>query len=419
MPTFPTELFEEIIAWIPAVCGWDLRVRYPTLLSCSLVCSAWLPASRHQLFQALDIDTPERYDLLVSRVLHWEKMRVNLLSVRTVVLSPSSDTPVWRPFVLEFAGHLPNVTDMYLYSRSVEAFLLHRSSVVVISRFASVQSLSISHCDFPSFGALRRTLTSLPSLNNLRLESSSWPDPAADLSTSLSHGASTVRRPALLWLTVWWDAEPPHRGRAQQFMAWLSETATSSSLLDLDLGFIHRTLDDQTGYIATFGPSLLRFGRGLRKLKIVIGESYDPELEMFFCTLESLNVFSLHFRAIQPDSWVQLERLVHSLPCPKQLVELKIDVGFSSGPLELSEFDGLEALDLALPLELFKDLQAMQFHVEYIKEEGDPEEGPDVTEPMLAVIKSKLPKLFARNIINVSASAYKVSAGTEMRPITN
>ncbi|TFK84962.1 hypothetical protein K466DRAFT_448265, partial [Polyporus arcularius HHB13444] len=57
-----------------------------TLLDCSLVCRAWLPASRHQLFQKLDIDTPERYDLLVSRVLHSEKMRIHLLSVRSVVL---------------------------------------------------------------------------------------------------------------------------------------------------------------------------------------------------------------------------------------------------------------------------------------------------------------------------------------------
>ncbi|TFK78597.1 hypothetical protein K466DRAFT_438203, partial [Polyporus arcularius HHB13444] len=55
-----------------------------TLLSCSLVCSAWLPASRHQLFQELYINSPKRYDLLVSRVLHSEKMRIHLLSARKV-----------------------------------------------------------------------------------------------------------------------------------------------------------------------------------------------------------------------------------------------------------------------------------------------------------------------------------------------
>ncbi|RDX52173.1 hypothetical protein OH76DRAFT_195565 [Lentinus brumalis] len=409
MPTFPTELFEEIIAWIPHLCD-DLHETYRALLRCSLVCSAWLPVSRHQLFQRLLIDTPERYDLLVSRVLHSEKMRINLLSVRTVQLCPYADTPLCRPFVLEFAGHLPNVTDMYLYSGSVEAFLSHPTSGVVISRFALVQSLSLFPCRFPSFGALRRTLTSLPSLNSLRLESPSWPDPAADLSPSLSHGASTVRRPALLCLTVWWDTERPHRRRAQQFMAWLSETGTSSSLLDLELGVYDRMLDDQTG-IATFGLSLLRFGRSLQRLQMRVGEGYGPgqsELELFFRTLESLNVLSLYFRgAIQPDTWVQLERLVHSLPCPKQLVELKIDVRSSDRPRLPSQFDGLEALDAALQPELFTALQAVTLHVEYRKEQGDPDEGQSLTESMLAVIKNKFPKLFARNIINVSAYAYK------------
>ncbi len=275
MPTFPTELFEEIIAWTPAVCLWDHQERYSTLLSCSLVCSAWLPASRHNLFQTLYIETPERYDLLVSRVLHSEKMRINLLSVRTVTLSPSWGTPVGRPFVLEFAGHLPNVNILILEVSATEEFLSQPASLLAISRFALVRSLTISHCDLPSFGALRRILTSLPSLKNLRLESPSWPDPAADLSPSLSHGASTVRRPALLCLTVWWDTERPHRRRAQQFMAWLSETGTSSSLLDLELGVYDRMLDDQTG-IATFGLSLLRFGRSLQRLQMQVGEGYGP-----------------------------------------------------------------------------------------------------------------------------------------------
>ncbi|TFK80074.1 hypothetical protein K466DRAFT_504522, partial [Polyporus arcularius HHB13444] len=86
MPTFPTELTDEIITWIPAVCLNRVQERYRTLLSCALVCSAWLPASRYQLFQELHIDTPERYDLLVSRVLHSEKMRTHIMSVRQVAL---------------------------------------------------------------------------------------------------------------------------------------------------------------------------------------------------------------------------------------------------------------------------------------------------------------------------------------------
>ncbi|KAI0692594.1 hypothetical protein C8T65DRAFT_586517, partial [Cerioporus squamosus] len=80
IPSLPTELTDEIIAWIPLVC--KEVDRYPTLLVCSLVCWAWVPASRHQLFHELIIENPEQYDLLVARVLHSEKMRGYLRFVR-------------------------------------------------------------------------------------------------------------------------------------------------------------------------------------------------------------------------------------------------------------------------------------------------------------------------------------------------
>ncbi len=279
MSTFPLELTDEIIAWIPVV--WDgawyaQRERYRTLLDCSLVCSAWLPASRHQLFQKLYIDTPERYDLLVSRVLHSEKMRIHLLSVRSVVLftdRPRAALPTFhrRPFLLEFAGHLPNLTSMD-FRGSVEAFSYHTSSFLAISRFSTTRTLMIMNCTFPSFGTLRRTLTLLPSLDSLQISKSSWPDPAVDRLPVLSHGASTVRRPVLLLLNILgWEADPPSRRCAQQFIAWLSETAASSSLVDLRVSG-HSSVA-QIGSMAMFGPSLFRFGRGVRKLDIEVHQA--------------------------------------------------------------------------------------------------------------------------------------------------
>ncbi len=275
MPTFPLELTDEIIAWIPFVCYGELLVATQTLLSCCLVCSAWLPASRHHLFREIHIDRSARYDLLVSRVLHSEKMRINLLSVRTVtIMHPGSPALNCRPFVLEFAGHLPNVTLMHFLYGGVEVFLSHPRSFVAISRFSSIQKLMINTDEFPSFGALRRTLTLLPSLADLTLWRPSWPDPPADLSPHLSHGASIVPRPALLSVNVRWGTDAPDRRRAQQFIAWLSETATSSSLLDLQ-ATIDSTPGHQIGCMATFGLSLFRFGRVLRRLEIDVGESRD------------------------------------------------------------------------------------------------------------------------------------------------
>ncbi len=199
-------------------------------------------------------------------------MRFYLLSVRTVKLE-IPDAPAFnrRPFALEFAGHLPSVTDMHMTSTALGAFISHPRSFVAISRFSSVQTLMINHCTFPSFGALRRTLTSLPSLTILRLHSPSWPDPAVDLSPRLSHGASIVRRPVLLVLSVSWSSDPSNRRRAQQFINWLSKTATSSSLVDLRVS--NPLSRARIGCMTTFGPSLVGFGRGVRRLNIAVDHS--------------------------------------------------------------------------------------------------------------------------------------------------
>ncbi len=85
---------------------------------------------------------------------------------------------------------------------------------------------------------------------------------------------------------------------------------------------------------------------------------------------------------------------MHFLPRPMQLVELRIYVGSYNSSLELSQFNGLEALDATLQPELFESLQAVQLDVAFHMDRN-------LTKPMLAVIKTKLPGLFARNIIEV------------------
>ncbi|RDX41331.1 hypothetical protein OH76DRAFT_220096 [Lentinus brumalis] len=279
------------------------------------------------------------------------------------------------------------------------AWISHPSSFVAISRFSSTQSLMIFRCAFPSFGALRRILTSLPSLTILRLDDPLWPDPAVDLSPRLSHGASIVRRPVLLVLSVSWSSDPSNRRRAQQFINWLSQTATLSSLVDLRVS----ERGAQVSCMATFGPSLVRFGRCVRRLDIEVGESRDSELERFLYSLTSLEALHLRFDSfrLQPNTWVQVGRLVYTLPRRTQLLELHISVDYFGRP-ELSIFDGFDAVDAALQPELFKALQAVKLDIKYIPNPTDREEGQALTEPMMAVIKTKFPELFARNIIEVS-----------------
>ncbi|RDX52179.1 hypothetical protein OH76DRAFT_196186 [Lentinus brumalis] len=408
MPTFPTELTDEIIAWIPAAYKLVIE-RYSTLLCCSLVCSAWLPASRYQLFQELWIGTAERYDLLVSRVLRSENMRSYLLFVRKVYFYTARDTFKGKSFVLEFAGHLPNVTLMTFYDGTLEGLSSHPSCFVAISRFSTIRTLSITDGQFPSFGDLRRTLSFLPSLTSLQLYYPSWPDPATALSPRLLHGASTVRRPALLGLNLSLGTDPPNRRRAQQFIAWLSETATSSSLLLLNMNCV-----------VVLGSSLKGFGQGVRKMYVTAYEDDTEDLELFLSGLTtSLEVLHMtNDGALQPDTWLRFERLVHSLPRPTPLLELHIHF-VCHGPPELSKFDGLKDLDEALQPELFEKLQAVKLEVGYIRDSTDREDGPALTGPILAVMMNKLPNLYERNIIEVSAYTFQHEPVRDVEPPTD
>ncbi|KAI0696753.1 hypothetical protein C8T65DRAFT_30576 [Cerioporus squamosus] len=404
IPSLPTELTDEIIAWIPLVC--KEVDRYPTLLVCSLVCWAWVPASRHQLFHELIIENPKQYNLLVSRVLHSETMRGYLRFVRVVDLAaykePAAHTR--RAFTLEFAGHLSNATTMSIAYEGVEAFMSHPHAVhiLAISRFSSIYTLKLLYCDFPSFGALRRFLTSLPSLTSLELHRPSWPDPAADLSPSLLHGSSRIPRPALSDLKMNW-AYSNRAGprRVQQFLAWLSDTATSTSLRRLEL-------DSEGARYMDIGSSLSRLGRLVKALRIVVYEDdtgYESLLSGF------RNMQGLHIetdRALQPDTWVRIARIMHALPCPVQLVLLCIRVRLDLLPFRPSgaqsrdsnqalyealwqeQSDGLRSLDTALPQEQFEKLKVVHLQVR------------GFSKPMLDVIKNKMPGLFARNIVEVS-----------------
>ncbi|RDX44174.1 hypothetical protein OH76DRAFT_1359949, partial [Lentinus brumalis] len=85
IPHLPAETTDEIIAWIPVLAA--PAIYYPTLLSCCLVSSRWLPASRHHLFQVVYIRSTWAYDIFVTRVLRSETMRALLSQIHTLTLA--------------------------------------------------------------------------------------------------------------------------------------------------------------------------------------------------------------------------------------------------------------------------------------------------------------------------------------------
>ena len=240
VPYLPPELTDEIIAWVPRL---SLRRRsryYSTLLSCCLVCSEWLSASRYQLFQHVFLDTPDRYALFVSRVLLQGSMEIHLVQVRTLELSnrasrsDKSPTPRSLPFAYAFMGHLPNLTSLRVAEGGLMAFLSrHPCTPLALSRFSSIRELRIYSDRFPCFGDVRRTLASLLNLTILNIRSDvSWPESAAELSPPIRHDTSPLPRPRLVALSYRCGTtfNERDRRRANQFLTWLASTSTGSSL---------------------------------------------------------------------------------------------------------------------------------------------------------------------------------------------
>ncbi|RPD55755.1 hypothetical protein L226DRAFT_446423, partial [Lentinus tigrinus ALCF2SS1-7] len=86
-PYMPPEITDAIISGIPLVPYRTFRPSLShTLAMCALVCRAWLPRSRVELFKYIPIEDDHTYDLLVKRVLHSETMSRYLASVDSLAL---------------------------------------------------------------------------------------------------------------------------------------------------------------------------------------------------------------------------------------------------------------------------------------------------------------------------------------------
>ena len=258
-PRLPGEMTDEIIAWIPDLGEREPNDYYPMLLSCCLVCSQWLPASRHQLFPHLYIGSTHRYDLFVSQLLPQHSMRVYLSRVRALTLAIAPNNPRERssiPFSYAFVGHLPNLTALDVNRGGVMTYLYrHPYTSLALSRFPSIREVTLMGTSFPSFGDLRRTLTSLPNLTVLTMyDNVHWPVPTAELSPLLTHGASTSSRPKLVEFryTWFWSAD---KQWALQLFPWLASTSTGSSLRRLVLIPLQ---DVSSTYEDLCGPAFIR-----------------------------------------------------------------------------------------------------------------------------------------------------------------
>ena len=237
----PPEITDKIIAQV-----WpDTN----TLSTCALVCSAWLTASRYHLYRKIVLrhDKPERYQLLIDRVLRSETSASLLTLLHHLVVKDCDDVyielriPVQhkprfpiRTFAVHFVG-LPNLQTLELEG-DWRIASPHPRSFLSLSMCSSVKHLNLNYCAFPSFGVLRHILTNLPSLTHLRMEipAITWPRPSPALSPLLLHGVPQAMRPRLESLALTGRFPVYENGGApdlaQQLVAWLSATSASLTL---------------------------------------------------------------------------------------------------------------------------------------------------------------------------------------------
>ncbi|RDX41553.1 hypothetical protein OH76DRAFT_211906 [Lentinus brumalis] len=232
-PELPSETTDCIIAHV-----WP---DIPTLLNCALVCSRWLPASRHHLFSEINFPSRSSYDLLVARVLHSEHMRPWLASVRSMefIELRGIGEGRWLPippaeqigqlFLRDFIGQLPNMHSLRFQGEDWAQCRPRPGAFAAFSQFPSLSKLDLFDCFFPSFAALRQMLSALPALSSLMINGAQWPV------SSNPHPVSAVgpnSRPRLE--TLYFVMEGVNDA-AREFMDWLVQTASRSSIHHLEV----------------------------------------------------------------------------------------------------------------------------------------------------------------------------------------
>ncbi len=264
-PSLPPEIIDEIIA---SISDETLRESNRTLLNCALVCRDWLPASRSQLLNFLDLTTNTAYDSFVENVLHSDRLEPCLASTESVWLTDPSeyDEPPTQGdaargwtyrFVHDFAGHLPNLESLTIEEADwTTGRPLHPRAHLALSRFSSLKQLSLSDCKLPSAQTMRRMVSTLSgSLEELELTNVTWPIARGETSATY---ATRVPGPALNTLHL--SCRRGDNDCLAPFLRWLSHTPTRSSLRDLSFRSTRTDVsphaNDYMAFVKTVAPRL-------------------------------------------------------------------------------------------------------------------------------------------------------------------
>ncbi|RPD78455.1 hypothetical protein L226DRAFT_293250 [Lentinus tigrinus ALCF2SS1-7] len=165
----PIELWERIIDVGASCINRDdgTVVDYPTLRACALVCTAWLPRARYNIFYRVVLRTSAHVQRFISTT------PATGCHVREIELGP----PRWeamegwvslkeQPSIAALL--YANLTGVNTLVLSRLQWLYPRKHIKLMSQFRSVKVLELYYVRFPSPSDLAQVLWSLPNLTALR-----------------------------------------------------------------------------------------------------------------------------------------------------------------------------------------------------------------------------------------------------------
>ncbi|KAJ7160362.1 hypothetical protein C8R46DRAFT_1354058 [Mycena filopes] len=271
-PRIPPELTDYIIDLL-----WDSK---STLHSCSLVCTSWLPSTRHHLFESIVIrPDPKFLVLLLSPS--------NIIGIYTKTL----DFRCWPMLVA------PSVSQNNILSRLPDAVCLRAiifgsfpPSPTDLPTLPLVTSLSFQHSKFASAADLSDLLAKFTALASLELCWASWPadaqpddDVCPHLGLALSHLSIQGIQYNSSFLT--WLECPAHAPHTTGLALYIPNNAAPPFLSTL-AKFLHHLNGELRHLRLDLYPSLclqstlalLPLGSltGLRRLRIGHGMYFHP-----------------------------------------------------------------------------------------------------------------------------------------------
>ncbi|KAI0742321.1 hypothetical protein C8Q80DRAFT_1187553 [Daedaleopsis nitida] len=390
----PPEVTDHIIHAVDISSIWGGR---RTILNCALVCRNWLPAARLCLFTSyVELNTPRRYDLFKVHVLCSASMKPWLEYMQSLHVE-NDGTAGWRmqQFILDIAGRLPNLQILHISRFDWVTPPPHPSTYRTFSSIHAIQELKLYKVKFPTFGALRCMLTSLPQLSVLALQRSEWPPTPTQhmFASGLCH-----KQLAIVHLTV----DDRYYCSAELFR-WLAITETKHSIQALILSCDGRAWPESWIDFITVTAHL-------------VTELYTPNLTTEFLLLpisKMVGLRALDLSIYTRDPWSDLASALQRLPGThlQELSLTNVRVAYQSTDtandtvsdhpsLRICNDDGLKQLEHVLLEDRFRELQVFDFY-SFRDDDDKRAYGEEDYHIVARELNRKMPKLSSSGVLRV------------------